>query len=80
MVKARTGFESLICLAISFEVLSGFVVVMIAPSDMTERQTTGNKIEFGERRRTTWPLRIPISERQSATDSTARHSSVKVRF
>lgn len=53
MVKARTGFESAICLAISCSVLRGLVVVIMAPSDMTARQTIGKKIELGERRRMT---------------------------
>ena len=53
IVKASTGFESAICLAISLGVLRGFVVVIMAPRDITERQTTGKKIELGERRRIT---------------------------
>jgi hypothetical protein len=28
---------------------------------MTERQTMGKKMEFGESKRMTWPLRIPMS-------------------
>lgn len=38
-------------------------------------------MEFGERRRTTWPLRMPIfTERQLAKASTAFHTSVKLSF
>lgn len=79
-VKASEGFESAICLAISEAVLSGLVVVMMAPSDITERQTIGKKIELGERRRMTWPLRIPMLEREVATESTAFQRSEKVKW
>lgn len=41
VVKASTGFESAICLAISELVLSGLQVVIIAPSDIMERLITG---------------------------------------
>lgn len=59
MVKARTGRESPICLEISSDVLIGLAVVMIAPSDITERETIGKRIEFGESIMTTFPLRTP---------------------
>lgn len=61
VVKASEGFELAICLAISRGVLRGLVVVITAPKDMTERQTMGKKMEFGESKRMTWPLRIPMS-------------------
>lgn len=41
VVKARTGFESDICLLISDLVLSGLQVVIIAPSDIMERLMRG---------------------------------------
>lgn len=75
VVKARTGFESATCLEISRVVLRGLVVVMMAPRDITARQTTGKKIELGEKRRITWPFRMPMSERDEATESTARQRS-----
>lgn len=53
VVKASTGFESAICLAISDLVLSGLQVVIIAPSDMIERLIIGKYMEFGERMRMT---------------------------
>lgn len=59
MVKARTGRESSICLAISPQMLIGLAVVMMAPSDMTERETIGKRMELGERIMTTLPLRTP---------------------
>lgn len=79
-MKARTGFESAICLAISRVVLRGLVVVMMAPRDITARHTTGKKIEFGDNSMMTWPFRMPMSERHDATESTARQSSGKVRW
>lgn len=79
-MKARTGFESAICLAISRTVLSGLVVVIMAPRDITARQITGKKMELGERRSMTCPFRIPMSERQVATESTARQSSENERW
>lgn len=79
MVKARTGFESAICLEISREVLRGFVVVIMAPRDMTARQTMGKYKELGLRRRTTSFLRMFMSmERQVATASTALQTSEKL--
>lgn len=80
MVKARTGLESEICLPISRLVLSGLVVVMMAPRDKTERQIRGKKIEFGARMSTTEPFRIPMSERQAETESTPFQNSEKVSF
>lgn len=80
MVKARTGLESDICLPISRLVLSGLVVVMIAPRDKTERQIRGKKIELGARISTTEPFRIPMSEREVATDSRALQNSAKVNW
>jgi len=74
VVKARRGLESAICLAISRVVLRGLVVVMTAPRDMMARHTTGKSMELGERTRTTLPFRIPMSQRDPATPSTARHS------
>lgn len=59
MVNARTGRESPIWFEISPGVLIGFAVVMTAPSDITERETTGKRIEFGESIMTTSPLRTP---------------------
>lgn len=41
VVKASTGLESAICLAISDLVLSGLQVVIIAPSDIMERLIIG---------------------------------------
>lgn len=52
VVKASEGFELAICLAIS-RVLRGLVVVIMAPNHMTERQTMGKKMEFGESKRIT---------------------------
>jgi hypothetical protein len=78
VVKARTGFESAICLAISQGVLRGFVVVITAPRDMTERHTTGKKMELGESRRMTWPFLTPMLERDVATESRALQSSATV--
>lgn len=76
VVKAMMGLESDICLAISRGVLSGLVVVMTAPRDMTARHTTGKWMELGDRRSTTLPFLIPMEEREAATPSTARHSWV----
>jgi len=53
VVKASEGFELAICLAISRGVLRGLVVVIMAPNHMTERQTMGKKMEFGESKRIT---------------------------
>ncbi|KAJ4823848.1 hypothetical protein Tsubulata_029438 [Turnera subulata] len=41
VLKAREGLESAICLAILQGLLRGLAVVMMAPNDMTKRQTTG---------------------------------------
>lgn len=79
-MKARTGFESTICLAISRVVFRGLVVVMMAPRDITARHTMGKKIEFGDNSMMTWPFRMPMSDRYEATEFTARHSSGKVRW
>ncbi|KAM1049528.1 hypothetical protein ACFX2C_028627 [Malus domestica] len=67
---SSTGLESTICLMISRVVLRRLVVVMIAPSDITTRQTTGKKMEFWDRRKTTWPFRMLMSESEEATERT----------
>lgn len=78
-MNASTGLELAICLLISRLVLRGFVVVIMAPSDITERQTMGKKMELGESNKTTSPLRIPKSASDDETDSTALHTSENVR-
>lgn len=78
-MNARIGPESMTCLDISSLVLRGFVVVIMAPRDMTERQTTGKRMEFGERRRTTSPLLMPMEESADERESTPRQSSRKLR-
>ncbi|TKY57586.1 hypothetical protein E2542_SST14636 [Spatholobus suberectus] len=78
LVKARRGLQSAICLAISRVVLRGLVVVMMPPRDITARHTTGNWMELGDRMRTTLPFRIPMSDSDAATPSTARHSCLYV--
>ena len=81
VVKASVGLLSAICLEISPAVLRVFAVVTTAPRDMTERQTIGMYMEFGERMRTTSPLRIPTSWwRHSATRSTALQRSEKLKL
>lgn len=76
MAKARNGFESAICLLISRVVFKGLAVVINAPRDMTERQTTGKEREFGERMRMTWPFRTPhVVEREKERESTADQRS-----
>lgn len=80
VVKTRAGFESAIWRTISRGVLRGLLVVIIAPRDITARQTMGKKMEFGAMMRTTWPFRIPKPDKQVATESTACHNSLKERW
>lgn len=79
-MKTRTGFESAICTANSRDVLRGLLVVIIAPRDITERQTMGMKMEFGAMMMTMFPFRIPNSDRHVETESTDCQSWEKERW